>query len=152
MPYIAKVKEFMNRNLFTLDPETDVYDAIDTLITKNINSAAVINNQGKLVGILSEKDCLLTLIAEVYDNLPGTTVEAYMTKNVVTVTPEQDIFTVADMFLKNHFRRVLVVEDGNLIGQITRKDLLRAILNLKGRKVYNAITGSYQKESDIGFL
>ena len=152
MAYIPKTKEFMDKKLFTLDPDMDVYNAIDVLIARGINSAAVVDKKGNLVGILSEKDCLLTLIGEVYDNLPGSTVAAYMTKNVETISPETDVFIAADTFLKNNFRRLLVVDNDRLIGQITRKDLLRAILKLKGRKVYNPIRGDYESGSNIGLL
>ena len=152
MAYIAKTKEFMDRKLFTLDPDMDVYNAIDILISRGINSAAVVDKSGNLVGILSEKDCLLTLIGEVYDNLPGSTVSAYMTRSVKTITPDTDIFVTADIFLKNNFRRLLVVENGRLVGQITRKDLLRAIMKMKGRKIYNPIRGSYEDGNEIGFL
>ena len=44
------------------------------------------------------------------------------------------------------------MDNDRLIGQITRKDLLRAILKLKGRKVYNPISGGYEQESNIGLL
>ncbi|BBM82931.1 CBS domain-containing protein [Candidatus Uabimicrobium amorphum] len=152
MAYIPKTKEFMEKKLFTLDPDMDVYNAIDVLITRGINSAAVVDKRGNLVGILSEKDCLLTLIGEVYDNLPGRTVSAYMTRDVKTISPETDIFVAADTFLKNSFRRLLVVDHDRLVGQITRKDLLRAIMKLKGRKVYNPISGDYEQESNIGLL
>ncbi|WP_372368963.1 CBS domain-containing protein [Candidatus Uabimicrobium sp. HlEnr_7] len=152
MNYIPKTKEFMDKKIFTLDPDMDVYNAIDVLIARGVNSAAVIDKKGTLVGILSEKDCLLTLIGEVYDNLPGSTVKAYMTENVKTISPETDIFVAADIFLKNSFRRLLVVDQEQLVGQITRKDLLRAISKLKSRKVYNPIRGGYEEEGGIHLL
>jgi len=50
-----------------------------------------------------------------------------MTKNVITIQPNLDIFSTASMFFKHVFRRLLVLENEQLVGQITRRDLLRAI-------------------------
>jgi CBS domain-containing protein len=50
---------------------------------------------------------------------------------VVTVSPDLDIFSTADMFFSHVFRRLLVVEEGKLVGQITRRDLLRVIQKIK---------------------
>jgi len=54
-----------------------------------------------------------------------------MTETVDTIHPDLDIFTVADKFLNCSYRRLLVVEDKKLVGQITRRDLLRAIQKIK---------------------
>ncbi len=125
------VSEFMDKSFITLKPEMDVYKAIEILLDKKITGAAVVDDKGNLVGVLSEKDCLKTLVYGVYDNLPGGKVEDYMTKEVVTIPPHLDIVSVASKFMEFTFRRLLVVEGTKLVGQITRRDLLRAIRKMK---------------------
>jgi CBS domain-containing protein len=126
-----KVSDFMDKSFITLNPDMDVYKAIQILLDGKITGAAVIDKKEKLVGILSEKDCLRTLVHGAYSSLPSGKVSDFMTKTVVTIHPDLDIFTVADKFLKTNFRRLLVVKEGKLVGQITRRDLLRAIQKIK---------------------
>jgi CBS domain-containing protein len=125
------VRDYMDKSFSTLSPDMDVYQAIDILLKKNITGAAVVDQKGVLLGILSEKDCLRTLVHGAYSALPSGIVADYMTKNVVTISPDLDIFSTADMFFTHVFRRLLVVENGKLVGQITRRDLLRVIQKIK---------------------
>jgi len=131
MDVTPSVRDFMDKKFITLKPDTNVYEAMEILLDKKITGAAVVDNRHKLVGILSEKDCLRTLVHGVYSNLPGSKVSDYMTKEVVTIHPDLDIFSAADLFMKKTFRRLLVIEDDQLVGQITRRDLLRAIPKIK---------------------
>ena len=131
MSVTPHVREFMDKKFTTLDPDMDVYEAIDTLLANKITGAPVVDKKEKLVGILSEKDCLRTLTHYAYSHFPAGKVSEYMTREVATIHPDLDIFSVADRFLNCHYRRLLVVEDKKLVGQITRRDLLRAIHKLK---------------------
>jgi CBS domain-containing protein len=91
----------------------------------------VVDSDGRLLGIITETD-LLKLVTEGIQAQPPTeaTVAEYMTTDVVTVPPTVDIYYVAGIFLKNEFRRLPVVEDGKIVGAITRYDLLRVIRTL----------------------
>ena len=128
------VRDFMDKSFITLKPDMDVYRAIEILLDSKITGAAVVDSKENLVGVLSEKDCLRTLVHGAYSSLPSGKVADYMTKDVVTIHPDLDIFTVADKFLKVTFRRLLVVQEKKLVGQITRRDLLRVIRKLKLKK------------------
>ena len=125
LPFVGDI---MDHSPVKLDQAMQVYDAIEILLTRKISSAAVVDADRALVGILSEKDCLRTLLRAAYDGLPGSCVADYMTREVNTVSPNMDLTTVAGIFLNNSFRRVLVVDDdGRLIGQLTRSHLLHQI-------------------------
>ena len=130
---MPNVREFMDKSYITLTPEMDVYRAIDIMLKGGITGAAVVDHKERLVGVLSEKDCLRTLVHGAYSELPSGKVSDYMTEEVTTIHPDLDIFTVADKFLNCPYRRLLVVEDGKLVGQITRRDLLRAIQKLHSK-------------------
>ena len=86
----------------------------------------------KLVGMISEKDCLRIIIDRAYHNLPirSRKVSEYMTKAVRTMPPEKDVVSAANEFLIVPVRRMPVVEDGVLLGQISRRDILRAAKNI----------------------
>jgi len=85
------------------------------------------------VGIISQKDCLRTLANGVFHNAPAGPVSEYMTEAVMSIGPDMDIFTVADLFLNNVYRRIPVVENDIVIGQISRRDVLRAIQHMVGK-------------------
>jgi CBS domain-containing protein len=126
-----RVSEFMDKSFITLKPDMDVYKAIQILLDGKITGAAVVDDKENLIGILSEKDCLRTLVHGAYSSLPSAKVSDYMTKTVVYIHPDLDVITVADKFLKTSYRRLLVVKEGKLVGQITRRDLLRVIQKIK---------------------
>lgn len=101
---LPTVQDFMDKTFVTLQRDMDVYKAIDVLLTKGITSAVVTDDEMKIVGILSEKDCLTLLTKGEYHSLPSGRVSDFMTEHVVTIPPNTDIFSVADMFLKHFFQ------------------------------------------------
>ena len=128
---MPNVRDFMDKSFITLTPEMDVYRVIDIMLKGDITGAAVVDSKEQLVGVLSEKDCLRTLAHGAYSLVPSGKVSDYMTEKPETIYADLDIFTVADKFLNCSYRRLLVVdEDDRLVGQITRRDLLRAIQKL----------------------
>ena len=120
------VRDFMTTRLYTLSPEVNILDAVDMLVERSISGAPV-TRAGRLVGMLSEKDCLRLLSKGANDDVPTGTVGDYMVTDVKTVPPTMDIYYLAGLFLKHPYRRYPVVEDGVVIGQISRRDVLRAI-------------------------
>lgn len=121
------VRDHMDPVVHTLRPETDIYDAVDFLLDHRVTGAPVVDARGTLVGIVTEKDCLRLLAIGAGGEAPRGSVADYMTREVTTVSPNMDIYFAAGVFLRQVFRRVPVVEDGRLVGAITRFDILRAI-------------------------
>lgn len=120
-------QDFMSTDLITFKPDTQMEFAISTLLDRKISGAPVINDNGNLVGMLSEKDCLQTLFESTYYNNPGGHVSDYMTTDLTTVDKEMSLADVAKKFMETRFRRYPVIHDGKLVGQISRRDILRAI-------------------------
>jgi CBS domain-containing protein len=130
-----KVSEYMDERVPTLEPSMPIRTAIDYLTEQRVTGAPVVSN-GDVVGMITEKDCLKVLSVCGGDCLAGCcgdcplakgTVKDYMSTDVVHVPPHMDVYYAAGIFLKNTFRRLLVVEDEKLVGEITRFDILRAI-------------------------
>lgn len=119
--------------LITFRPEQSINEVIDIIIEKRISGAPVLDEHRKLVGIISERDCLRIVVDQAYHNQPhdAPKVSDYMTKQVKTLSPASDVVEAATEFLGTPIRRLPVVENGILIGQISRIDILRAAKNIK---------------------
>ncbi len=124
------VKDYMVASLVTFTPTMDVMEAIDVLVKNRISGAPVIDDHGNLVGLLSEKDCMKVAIQAGYYEELGGRVEEYMTKEVITVESESSVLDLAKMFMEKSPRRYPVVEDNRLVGQISRRDVLRAFMEM----------------------
>lgn len=129
-----QVQDFMAKKLVTFKPDQTMSEVVETLMKHRISGAPVVNDAGKLVGVVSEGDCLKEVVKGKYHNLPifSSRVDERMAKNVETVTPDANIFEVAKLFLEKRFRRFPVVKDGVLVGQISQKDVMRAMHKTKG--------------------
>ena len=124
--------DIMTKKVVTLSPDTDVYEAMRTLLKKKISGAPVVDKDGTIVGILSEKDCLKVLTAEAFDGVPKGTVASYMTRTVESIGPAASIHDVVNCFLQNYFRRLPVVDrDGRLLGQVSRRDVVAVIESMR---------------------
>ncbi len=127
-----KVEDFMVRKVVTVTPETDAHDAIDRLLRHRISGMPVVDASGRLVGMLSERDCLKTLTNAQYYNMPTALVRDLMSTALCTVPPDTGLMEVAEVFVCNRFRRVPVVDAGDkLVGQISRRDVLEAIQHMR---------------------
>ncbi len=127
MPTKFTVRDFMAKHLITFSPDMNVYAAIDTLLKNKISGAPVVDENGEIIGMLSEIDCMHTILEASYYNTPGALVADLMSTKVTTVDANMSIVSLAEKFINNSYRRYPVVEDGKLVGQISRRDVLRAI-------------------------
>ena len=128
MSQLPTVREFMDRHVQTISPESDIMEAVDFLLEKRVTGALVANSKGELVGILTEKDCLRLLThGDRRAEAPRGNVKDFMTREVQSIPPTMDIYYCAGLFMNVSFRRFPVVENGRLVGAITRFDLLRAV-------------------------
>jgi CBS domain-containing protein len=124
------VRDYMAGHLVTFKPEMDVLDAIHELVQRRIAGAPVIDDKGDLVGMLSELDCMKVALNAGYYGDWGGPVADYMTPNVESVDAEMNIVDLAQKFLESGFRRFPVLRNNRLVGQISRRDALRALSEL----------------------
>jgi len=124
---MAKVKEYMSASLVTLSPTTPILQAARRLVENRISGAPVVDHTGNLVGLLSEKDCMRIALQAGYHSEVAGTVEEYMHREVKTVDAERNVVDVAMMFIEDEYRRYPVMKGGRLVGQISRRDVLRAL-------------------------
>lgn len=123
-----KIGDYMATELISLSPDTALIHAMKLLLEKRISGAPVVDTEGRLVGMLSKKDCLKVALNASYFQEWGGSVRDYMTTPVETLDEDLDIVAAAERFLASPYRRFPVLREGRLIGQISRADLLRALV------------------------
>lgn len=124
MSHVPLIRDVMDTQMVLLREEMGIYEAIHMLLRNKDTGACVVDAEQKLVGILSEKDCLRLFANAAYNQLPGGDVKHYMSTKLTTIGPDDDIFTAAGVFLQNSYHRLPVLEHGKLIGLISRRDVL----------------------------
>jgi CBS domain-containing protein len=124
---MLKAKEIMSRAISTIRPDQTLLDAMEILICKEVSGLPVVNDNGALIGIITEKDILNFVFS---GNLKSTQVKEVMTKEVVSFTPEDDVDTIALAIGQQRFRRVPIVQGDKVVGIVSRRDILRSALQI----------------------
>jgi CBS domain-containing protein len=122
------VADIMATQLVTFSPDMNIHEAIGILLDKRISGAPVLDSNGALVGMLSKKDCLKIVFSSQYHDDWGGPVRDFMSMPVETLDAGLDLVSAAQHFLDSHFRRFPVLRDGRLVGQISRYDILKALI------------------------
>ncbi|MFT7633940.1 MAG: CBS domain-containing protein [Mariniblastus sp.] len=135
---MTKAKDFsagdiMTSKLVTLDPEMDVFKAIELLVKNKISGAPVIDKNRMLLGMFTEKSCLEVMVDAVYEGLPTNLVGAFMDEPADTITADTGMLSMARIFLNKKTRRLPVLQAGKLIGQVSRRDLIKATIKLMSK-------------------
>jgi len=123
-----KLRDVMTKDPTTVTRNTPIYDAMRTLAQQGITGLPVVDVDGTLVGVVSEKD-MLRLLYEA--SLTNVAVEEFMSHDVVAFDQDDDLIDACECLINNHFRRVPVVADGKLVGLVSRADIIRYILKLR---------------------
>lgn len=127
-----RIADYMARDLVTLAPDMEINRALHLLLDHRISGAPVVDASGALVGVLSKKDCLRAALNASYYQDWGDSVADYMSSDVHTLDAGLDIVTAAEAFLQSTYRRFPVMREGQLVGQISRADVLRALADQWG--------------------
>ncbi len=122
-----KIEDIMTKDVITVNKETTIKEAIRIIVENNITGLPVVDDNMKLVGIISEKD-VMTLLYNV-GSRTGRVEDFMTTRKIVSFDIEDNLVDVCDCLLKNHFRRVPIVQGPKkkLVGIITRKNIVQII-------------------------
>ena len=124
----VNLKDYMLRNPITARADDDVFKVINEIMQHKVSGVCVVDDDGFLVGVMSEMDCLKAILSSVYNKTPVGLTEEFMTKEVVSVSLSDNIVDVAaDMLASKHRRRPVVDENNKLIGLISCRQLLNAV-------------------------
>lgn len=135
----ATVSDCMHRKPLTIHAKANIVEAIELIVENKLTGVTVLDDEGVAVGILSEIDCLSSILTAVYND--GDPEHALvcdaMSKVVNTCSPHDNIVEVAQEMLKTCQRRRPVIEDGKLVGQVSTRNILWALMEHSRRKATN---------------
>lgn len=130
-------------NVWSVSPDDTVYEALDVMAEKNIGAVLVLDEEGDLVGIMSERDYARKIILQRRTSRE-TLVRDIMTSDVVYVRPEQTVEDCMALMTDKRIRHLPVLEDGELIGVVSIGDVVKAIISEQEfiiEQLENYITG-----------
>ncbi len=118
-----EISKIMKTNLVTVKADAPIYDAVRMMVENKITGLPVVDDEMNLVGLISEKD-VLSLLAEDSDGK----VADFMTSQVRSFDVNDDFIAVCEVLVNNHFRRVPILENGKLAGIVSRRDIIKFII------------------------
>ncbi len=126
MSKITSILESRSGEIWSVESSQSVLEAIKVMAVKGIGAVLVID-EGKLSGILSERDYARKIILENRSS-DSTSVSDIMTSDVITTTPDSSVAECMTMMTDNDFRHLPVVENEIVIGMISIGDLVRTVI------------------------
>ena len=111
-------KDIMTRDVITVNPTMTVKSLAMTLIKNQISGAPVADKVGKIVGVVSESD----IVAK-----KGKDVKSIMSKKIISVGEQTPVEEIARMMTTHHIKRLPVMNDGKVVGIVSRADIVSAI-------------------------
>lgn len=124
-------RDIMKTNLVTLSPDADVFAALEVLLKNKISGAPVVNGTGEFLGTFSERSCMEVIVNALYDGMPDACLMPFVDVQAPTIDPDTDILTMCQTFLDQGTRRLPVLEGKRLIGQISRRDIMRFAIQMQ---------------------
>ncbi len=142
-----KIKDVMIKKVITIKSGTTLERAAEILVKNNISGAPVVDKNGKLIGIISEKDLFKTLYPNFRDIVRDikfllsknkikyqikekkkTIVDKIMTEKIITIDENASLLKAGSLILTERIHRIPVVKNGKLIGIVSRRDIFRKLL------------------------
>ncbi len=144
-------RDIMTSNIVTVAPDTEIVEAAKRLLEQHLNGLPVVNEAGRLVGIICQEDLVMQQkkiplpsffmlldsliplkssksIEREIEKIAAATVEKAMTKNPVTIGPETSIEDIATLMVTKKIHTLPVVEGETLIGIVGKEDVLRTLM------------------------
>lgn len=121
-----RARDIMQKGVMTVTPESSILEIQRLFVEESIHGAPVVGEDGKIYGVLSTLDLLRVIREELDDSgdVDRLTAEDAMTREIVSIRSDAPVDEIAQLMFQQHIHRVLVVEDGQMIGMITSFDLL----------------------------
>lgn len=122
---MKSIRDIMEDRPIVVQPHTPLHEALELLTKHEISGVPVVDADGGIVGILSEKDVL-----KLFWENHASRVEDVMTRAPTTFSVDAPLLDVVDCLMTHDFRRVLVHDQGKLVGLVSRADLMPAVIEI----------------------
>ncbi len=135
---ILSARDLMCTSLLTFRPDQTILEATQSLMKHGVSGGPVVDEDEQLVGVLSELDCLRMLASDEFyqeQQEEGALVSQIMTSGGKTIPPDLGIYAISHYFLTMPIRRLPVIEGGRLVGQISRRDVLRGMEEMSRKQL-----------------
>jgi CBS domain-containing protein len=158
-----RIKQIMTRDVQVVRPDESIAEVAKRFAQHEIHGAPVVDGEGRLVGIVTESDIIhaaktkyttynmvypsihqfgvefkegvaYSELTKAFEDIKHTPVSDIMTKNVISAAPDDMVEEVAPMMIKNKINRVPVVDNGKVVGIVTRGDILRGMFRSEKKK------------------
>ena len=123
---MLKAKDIMTENIISVKKETPICEVLRLLVEHNISGIPVVEDDMTLVAVLSERDVLSLFRAS--EDVENKTVGHFMTQPAIFFDEEENLQEVCDCLMDNYLRIVPVTSEGKLVGVLSRRDIIREIL------------------------
>ena len=128
---MVKAKDVMSATVTTVHEYANVMEVIKLLVEHNVTGLPVVDDSGRLLGMVTEKDILMLLL---YDpNVKGKTVTDLMTTEIIHFDEDENLMKIFESLVQRNFRRVPILSEGRLVGIVSRRDIIK-FLSAKARK------------------
>jgi len=133
------IKDCMRRKPVTINVSANLVEAIELIIEYKLTGLTVTDDVGNAVGILSELDCIRAVLTAIYNegDPEHCLVRDVMSTDIVSCGPNENIVEVAQSMLETRHRRRPVIQDGKLVGQVSSKNILWALMEYSRRKIFD---------------
>jgi len=133
MSKLAKIRvaDYMSNKLISLPKDTDVLKAINIMLINRIPNAPVVDEQGNLIGMFSEKDAMKVVLEAAYNRGMAGQVHEFMNKQADTIEADASIVEAAEKLVNSSVRCFPVYQENELVGVISRSDVLRALEGIR---------------------
>jgi CBS domain-containing membrane protein len=127
-----RIKDVMQRAVICTRSDMPIYDAIRLMARRNITSMPVVNADLEVIAMFTESDALRTVSGN--EENETETVGDYMSPIYAALDPEANVVAASDHLASSHWRLCPVAMEGRLVGVVSRSDLVRGILRVKGQE------------------
>jgi len=118
-----KVKDYMSKDVITINKDASIHDAIDKMLENNIHGLLILDDMGRIEGVVTTDDVLLLI--DKSETGTDMVVEDFMTRGVMTIDPEDALKKALGIMVRNKVHRLPVVKDKKILGIITSNDIMR---------------------------
>ncbi len=122
------VKDYMDHNAHAIMSDTNVKDAVESMLNDGVIGLPVIDTAERVVGYVSEQDCIKEMLNDAFYCEEPAEVTQVMKTDVISVSPDTSIVEIAQSMLERRPKNYPVISDGKLVGIISRSHILRALL------------------------